>query len=297
MMNSKHVRWRGLAAAFVALTMVSAMPIAGAAPDHKRFSAVVTPDSIVAGAGEVTIKITNESKSTKLGAARIHLDEAMEIVDIDFDRSGWTHSGNQVNAVSPSRGLKPGQSLEVTLSIVTLQSGDETYAIELEARQANHFNGAGNDLNYVGGPLSVTVTGAAKACGAGGCNLQFSEKTTNASLNSQCATSNCGVLSLDLDQFCFDKDCVGESAFWVPPTGATGDVKLKLRIDGGEEGFDYYEFHDLKFYIAPTDSSEYFECGENDEVLECSYKKKHLENGDILIIAKVEAVDPRGFAS
>lgn len=296
MRHGHRFKWRALTAGVVTLTLLMAMPIAGAAPDHKAFTASVTPSLIVAGEGEITITITNVSTSTKLGAARIHLDEAMEILDIDLDRPGWTHSGNQIAAASPSQGLQPGQSIVATVTIVTLQTGDRTYPIELEARQANHFNGTGNELNYVGGPLSVTVTGAAKACGQGGCDITFSENTTDASLTSQCATPSCGVLSLDLDQFCFDQDCVGDAAFWVPPAGATGKVKLELRIDGGEEGFSYYDFKHLKFYIAPTDSSDYFECGTQNYVIWCDYEKK-LKDGDIIIKARVAAVDPRGFAS
>ncbi|MCO6501696.1 MAG: hypothetical protein J5I28_01290 [Acidimicrobiales bacterium] len=291
-MGARHSRG-GWLAIVIALALVAAIP-AGAAPNHKRFSADVSPSSIVAGLGSTTLTITNNSTSATLGAARITVSPPLEFV-IETANSGWVISGNQVTATDPSFSLQPGQSLALGLSVTALQGSDQTYTFAVEARQANNFNGAGNDLNFQGPAPTLTVTGAAKQCAnQGNCNLSLAEKKTTATVTAECG-SECDIMVLDLSNDCNGQACtVSEAAYWVPPViDSDKTVTVELFVSGKFKG---NEVNSMKFFIAATDSSEFFECGAHPTIT-CSYTKSKVGNQGVRITATVESVDPRGFAS
>lgn len=292
-MSTRPTRRRGLLAIVIALALVAAIP-AGAAPDHKRFSATISPGTIVAGLGETTLTITNNSTSAPLGAARINVSPPLQF-EIVSANTGWVILGNQVTATDPSFSLQPGQSLVLGLSVTALQGSDQAYTFSIDARQANNFNGAGNDLNFQGPAPTLTVTGAAKQCqGQGNCNLSLSEKKTTATVTAQCG-SECDIMVLDLTNDCGGQACtVSEAAFWVPPEIDEGKtVTVELFVSGK---FNGNQVNNMKFYIAPTGSSNFLECGTHPDIT-CSYTKSKVGNQGVRITAIVESVDPRGFAS
>lgn len=283
-----------LMAMLIAMSLfMAAMPMAGAAPDHKQFTATIDPAEALAGTStDFDVIVTNTSDHVRLGAVRITVPAEFELEGMSA--SGWNVSGNQVTAPLPSQGLEPGESLVVTVTARTaLQDGDTDYEFAIEARQANHFNGAGNSLNYVGDPLEVTVTGSAVACDAGSCSTSFSEDTTNANVSANCKSDDCGVLVLDLDDdYCVgEENCAGKATFWNPPADASGWVKLRLEIPKSEvDGWKK-----PKLYIAKSVADEALECGKG-SVPDCHYFviRKH---GKYIIKAWIEATDPRAFAS
>ena len=239
------------------------------------------------------VAVTNTSDHVRLGAVRISVPAEFALEGMSAP--GWDVSGNQVTAPKPSQGLKPGESLVVTVTGRTaLQDDDTDYEFGIEARQANHFNGAGNSLNYVGDPLEVTVTGSAVACDAGSCSASFSEATTNANVSANCESDDCGILVLDLDDdYCVgDEACAGKATFWNPPADASGWVKLRLEIPKSEVA----GWEKPKLLIAKTVSDEALECGSESSPLDCHYFviRKH---GTYIIKAWIEATDPRAFAS
>lgn len=316
-------RWQRWAAVMSALALLIAlMPTAGAAPEHKSFTATIEPTSAIAGLETpFTVTITNTSDQTKLGAARIHLPFDFDLISVELDRAGWVHSvfpgGIEVNASSPSQGLPPGESLVVILTIAPLQepgSGDPTYPIEIEARQANHFNGTGNELNYVGADLAITITGSAVRC-VDDCDTTFAESGTTATVMTSCTEENCGILSLDLDpDYCLVESCVGNAAFWNPPnTDELVHLDLKLKA----ENIEWWEVDDLTFFVSKDDEGnefeectresedevevDYYSVSSSEEEPWCTYTleaiKKDGEVKFIIVNASIDPNDPRGFVS
>ena len=273
------------------------MPIAGAAPDHKQFTATLDQSVAVAGMDStLTLKVTHTSKNTKLGAFRLDVPGAFEVLGTG-SIPDWTVTveNGDILAIAnkPPKGLDPGKSLTLTIDVRNpLQNGDTTYDFGIEARQANHFKGAGNDLNYVGGPLALTITGSAVACSGSSCSTSFNENVTALSVVATCQGSNCGILTADLgNEYCRgNESCADRAAFWNPPAGAKGFVEITLTIPKHEvDGKP-------KFFIAKTIDDKAKECGSKKAALKCTYKvtKKH---GKWIIKAWVEAGDPRGFVS
>lgn len=298
----------------VCALVLGLMPLAGAAPAHKSFTATITPDSAVAGTlTSFDLTVTNTSKNTVLGAVKVTLPDGFTLAGgLLVDLSGWSVDGLVVLADTSQDRLDPGESVVVSFDAVTpLQDGDTDYEFGVDARQANKFNSHGNALNLEGDPPSVEVTGAATRC-VGACELSLDELGTSVKVNASCPDEDdCGILVTDLDQVCFLEDCKGESVFWTPPTSSTQEVKIVLKIPGDfsacaeeEESYGYssseedpYEECDpVEFFVAPSGVTTAEECGAEGQDFFCQYEVKYRDDF-AKIIAKIDPIDPRGFAS
>lgn len=321
MFRARRRGWRLFAVLTVLTLVTAAMPMAGAAPDHKSFEATISPAEALAGTStdfEVTVK--NTSDNVKLGAVRITVPDGFVFEGITaVDPSNWNVDGNQVTAPSPSQGLAPGESLVMTVAARTAlqEGGDTEYEFGIEARQANHFNGARNDLNFVGDPLTLLVTGSAVACTSTSCATSFSEETTDAEVEVPCEETDCGILVLDLDtDYCNGNACGGKGVFWNPPANPGGRVLLTLVIpqsefDEGEIGISSYGSYedgydeDLPQFFYSKDDMTFEECEldeddvdyyESETPAECEFQV--FEEGDDFVFEiNIDPVDPRGFAS
>ena len=294
-----RVMWLAVLSACLLLTSI---PGAGAAPSHKRFTTSITPATTTAGTSvSFDLTITNTSASASLGAAEITVPAAFSFdgeATVD-EGSGWLIQVNgdliEIAASDRAFSLDPGESITVTIVAVTpLQDGDQSYLFEVQARQANDFNGKQNDLNGTG--PTVEVTGVAEACQRGvSCTASYSEQGTQAQVTTTCPTdaTECLNLVLDLDDDCLGRQCIGSAAFWVPPTTATGTVEVVLQIPKSQVPNGAGT---VVFYIAGTDDETAVECGSPEATVACTYKVSGSRNM-VIITATVERVDPRGFVS
>lgn len=296
---------RQLVVVVTTMTLIVGLVVAaGAAPDKKQFETGITPLTSTAGtAVDYVLTITNTSDAAPLGAAQITVPDGFYIVSVAVEEDrNWSLEepvGNPFRILADDimARLAPGQSISVTISAVTpLQGGDTNYTFDVEARQANNFNGNRNDLNGVG--PTVEVTGTATACETGqSCTAGFSAGRTSAQVETTCLTTDCGNLILDLDKgYCDDPaTCAGEGVFWVPPAiSESGVVELEILIPRSE--FDG-GVGQIRFFIAPTGASEAVECGSAADTTGCSYKVTPAGRNLYQIAVTVDQVDPRAFAS
>lgn len=297
-------RWLVLAVMVTVATSMGLVSMAGAAPDHKTFETTIEPESATAGTTTTfDVTIVNTSTSAALGAVRITVPGGFTVTatapeDVVVSNDGWTSSvsGNVIEITADANEFKlpPGGSITVSIPTVTpLQDGDDTYRFEVEARQANDFNGNRNDLN--GSGPTVTITGVAEACERGSsCDVSFQESGTHAQVTTTCPVDavDCTNLVLDLDENCLGEDCVGRAAFWVPPTIDSGSVELLLQIPKNQVSGGVGS---VVFMIADKDDDIAVECGSHPEI-GCSYKVSGSRNF-VEISATIERVDPRGFVS
>ena len=281
---------------------------ASAAPAHKRFTASITPETSTAGTEvDFELTVTNTSRNTELGAVRVTVpDGFMSLGNLGVDRPGWSVSGAIVAVANSSdTRLEPGESLVISFTATTpLQDGDTDYTFDLDARQANNFNGPpGNGLNLVGGAPVVTVTGTAVACNPD-CQTNFAEAGTNVQVNSGCEPGDgpCGILVTDLDEVCpteVDPPCVGQSVFWKPPNGATGFVSLRLEVPAEGEYVPQFwvQFDGDDPILCDLDDPYYGYYGYyEEEPPQCTYTIEE-QDGVYVVEALVAPIDPRGFAS
>lgn len=277
---------------------------AGAAPDKKQFETAITPLTSTAGtAVDYALTITNTSDTAPLGAAQITVPGGFEVVAVAVEEGrNWSleqpvENPFRIYANDTMSRLAPGQSISVTISAVTpLQAGDTNYTFDVQARQANNFNGNRNDLN--GGGPTVKITGTATACETGkSCTAGFSEGRTAAQVETTCLTTDCGNLVLDLDKgYCDDPaTCAGEGVFWVPPAiSDSGVVELEILIPRSEFSGGVGQ---IRFFIAPTGDGPAEECGSAADTTGCSYKVTPAGRNLYQIAVTVDQVDPRAFAS
>ncbi len=157
-------------AAIVVLLSLVVVPTASAG--NKPYSVVISPGTVSSGTATMTAKFTNETSHQRLGAANLVAPAQFTITRIvslsvpppatatlvtSCTASGVTGSCVQLRNLS----LPPGASVTVTMTVNTSAAtcGSPTaYTWGVQAKQANNFNGVGNDLDLDISRSSLTTT-------------------------------------------------------------------------------------------------------------------------------------------
>jgi hypothetical protein len=138
----------------------------------KTFSATVTP-TLVAGAsygegarasGFISLNLKNESNQARLGSANVTAPAGIVLTAPPVAPSATSSVGtaNVVGGVLQLRSLDlaPGASVNVTFpGRVECGANHAAYVWTFSVKQANDFNGTGNDLAQVLGPTTNAVSG------------------------------------------------------------------------------------------------------------------------------------------
>jgi hypothetical protein len=135
----------GVTAVLAALALALAAADAPAAP-KKPFTLTITSTSPPVAAGQqstVTLRLTNIANPQSLGSANITVPSGFGIVSVSSDTGNVTVSGNVIQLRYMS--LPPGGSVLVT-SVLEVPCAPGTHTWRVAAKQANNFNGRGNDF-------------------------------------------------------------------------------------------------------------------------------------------------------
>jgi hypothetical protein len=138
----------------------------------KTFSATVTP-TLVAGAsygegarasGFISLNLKNESNQARLGSANVTAPAGIVLTAPPVAPAATSSVGtaNVVGGVLQLRSLDlaPGASVNVTFpGRVECGANHAAYVWTFSVKQANDFNGTGNDLTQVLGPTTNGVSG------------------------------------------------------------------------------------------------------------------------------------------
>ncbi len=157
--------------ATAALIIALAVPSAVFAAD-KEFTATVAPGPLFAGAsyGEgarssdfVTLTITNVSNQARLGSANVTPPSG--IAATAATSSVGTNPAPVVGGIIQLRNLDlaPGASVTVSISARVECASDGAYTWSFAVKQANDFNGTGNDLTQSGTTTNTVVGSCAIA--------------------------------------------------------------------------------------------------------------------------------------
>jgi Domain of unknown function DUF11 len=157
-----------LAASMLGVAMLAA-PAAGqtstCSSTSKCFFAVtVSPSSPAAGTStSFAFTIKNEASPQQLGSVRISAPAGFMITGASVaPGASGTASFTSGSALFLHLSLASGASTTLTVSAI-VPCGPSTYQWEIEAKQANDFNGTGNDFHLdpaSAGNLSGTITGS-----------------------------------------------------------------------------------------------------------------------------------------
>jgi hypothetical protein len=146
----------------------------------KTFSATVSPGPLVAGASygegarltsKISLTMVNESNQARLGSANVTAPAGVSV----------TGASTSVGTVSVVAGviqlrntdLAAGGSVTLSISArVECAANHLSYVWGFAVKQANDFNGTGNDLAKVGASTANTVTGT--------CGIAFSKQPKSA---------------------------------------------------------------------------------------------------------------------
>jgi hypothetical protein len=151
----------------------------------KTFSATVTP-TLVAGAsyGEgarpatfIALNLKNESNQARLGSANVTAPAGIVLTAPPLAPAATSSVGTAavVGGVLQLRNLDlaPGASVNVTFpGRVECASNNAPYTWGFAIKQANDFNGTGNDLSQVFGPTTNAISG--------NCGIVFSKQPKSA---------------------------------------------------------------------------------------------------------------------
>lgn len=184
---SEVTRRRKWIAAIVVLLSLVVVPTASAG--NKPYSVVISPGSVSSGTVTMTAKFTNETSHQRLGAANLVAPAQFTITSVvslsvpppatatlvtSCAASGVTGSCVQLRNLS----LPPGASVTVTMTVNTSAAtcGSPTaYTWGVQAKQANNFNGVGNDLD-----LDVSRSSLTTAVSCTAVALKFVTQPSNA---------------------------------------------------------------------------------------------------------------------
>ncbi len=175
------------------LVMLAVVPSASAG--NKPYKVVISPGPVDSGTVTMTAKFTNETKSQRLGAANLVAPAQFQITSASIVPPGTgsppsvqsctvgTLTGSCVQLRNLS--LPPGQSVTVTMTVNTSAAacGSPTSSTwSVQAKQANNFNGVGNDLDLdkSGSSLTTTVScTVTSTCPPGqSCSIRLSTPTS-----------------------------------------------------------------------------------------------------------------------
>jgi hypothetical protein len=144
--------------------------LAGAAPEQKSYTAIVTPDPV--GAGQTikfTLTIVNTTKTQQLGSLNLTAPTQFTLID-DVDFPSAPSPAGTANIVGTTGGrvelrnlaLPPSGTMTVTFDAeVPCRTGD--YGWSIVTKQSNNFSGPpGNNfiLTAAGSDLVTTVSGS-----------------------------------------------------------------------------------------------------------------------------------------
>lgn len=167
----------GLSLALLAAAL-AAPAIAEDVAEGKLYTATVSPDVCVTADDPQTFTITLTNTSTtpqQLGSANIDIPDAFSVatepeptLELDpkprLKRNDPKPTVELVGNQLQLRNLSAGQGVAVSATFTATPSAASTHAFVTAAKQANDFNGTGNDLTLVGGDPVVS---------AGSCSLEF----------------------------------------------------------------------------------------------------------------------------
>jgi hypothetical protein len=185
--HSLGVRCTRFAGVVVLLTLVVAPPASAA---NKPYSLVISP-GIATGGTTVTMTatFTNETAHQRLGAANLMPPAQLQVTSASVPPPGEATltSSCTVGALAGpcvqlrNLALAPGRAVTVTMSVKVPAAAAScqaptAYTWSVEAKQANNFNGAGNDLNLDSSSSSLTT---AVSCAVG---LKFMTQPNNAAV-------------------------------------------------------------------------------------------------------------------
>lgn len=174
-----------LTAAVVMMATAVLVPGAGAAPEQKSYTAVVSPDPV--GAGQTikfTLAIVNTTKTQQIGSANLTAPVQFTLIDDDDSPSAPSPAGT-ANIVGTTGGtvqlrnlaLPPSATMTVTFDAeVPCANGD--YPWSILTKQSNNFSGPpGNNfiLTPLGSDLVTTVSGQ--------CSLRWLTQPSHAKTN------------------------------------------------------------------------------------------------------------------
>jgi hypothetical protein len=179
MFRARATRLHRILVPFVSGAILWSLIATAAFAADKTFSATISPASLTAGAsyGEgaraanrISLTIVNESNQARLGSANVTAPEGLTVT---ASSSSVGTNPNPVvgGSVIQLRNLDLGPGASVTVSIsarVECASNHASYVWAFAVKQANDFNGTGNDLAKVGAPTANTVTG--------NCGIVFSKQ-------------------------------------------------------------------------------------------------------------------------
>ena len=178
MLGARTIRSRRALVTIVTGAILWASIVTVAFAADKTFSATVSPGPLVAGASygegarsasKITLTIVNESNQARLGSANVTAPAG--ILPTSATSSVGTSPAPVVGSVIQLRSLDlaPGGSVVVSISArVECASNHAPYLWGFAVKQANDFNGTGNDLAKVGAATTNTVTG--------NCGIVFSKQ-------------------------------------------------------------------------------------------------------------------------
>lgn len=174
-------RWitsrRALVPVIAGVILSSSLATAAFAAD-KTFTATVAPGALIAGASygggarsgsPLSLTITNTSNQARLGSANVTPPAGV----LATAASSNVGTANVVGSVIQLRNLDLPPSGSVVVSItaqVECAANHASYTWSLITKQANDFNGTGNDLTQVGSTTNLVT---------GNCGIVFSKQPTS----------------------------------------------------------------------------------------------------------------------
>lgn len=189
--HSLGVRCTRFAGVVVLLTLAVAPPASAA---NKPYSLVISPATVTGGTTvTMTATFTNETAHQRLGAANLMPPTHFQVTSASVPPPGTARLASSCTVgtlIGPcvqlrNLALPPGQSVTVTMSVNTSAAtcGSPTsYTWSVQAKQANNFNGVGNDLDLDANRSSLTTTvscTATSTCPRGGsCSISLSTSTS-----------------------------------------------------------------------------------------------------------------------
>lgn len=179
MFRARATRLHRILVPFVSGAILWSLIATAAFAADKTFSAVVSPGTLVAGASygegaraasKISLTIVNESNQSRLGSANVTAPAGLTVTA--SSSSVGTNPNTVVDgSVIQLRNLDLAAGASVIVSIsarVECASNHASYVWGFAVKQANDFNGTGNDLAKVGAVTQNTVTGT--------CGIAFSKQ-------------------------------------------------------------------------------------------------------------------------
>jgi hypothetical protein len=193
--------WRRLAiaASVLAVTLAAVgAALAGGSGPNKPYSAFIsappsatatstTATTSVGSTAAVGIRLRNDTKTQRLGSANITLPsgvtvQAGSLVLVTPSGGTATLAGNVIKLRDLS--VAPGGSAVVRFAaVVPCTAAGASYTFGVVAKQANEFNGAGNDLQLVTPAPVLAGIGSCVPCTGGQCNASTSTAASIASVS------------------------------------------------------------------------------------------------------------------